>query len=261
MIKINLLPQDMPGKGPAAARSGGGGGGAVVALVLLFAFAVVGVAGYYVYSYQSETARKTAALDTERRELERRRGELQREHANLRESLNTLRNQAAVIEVLDAKDRLFWAKKLNILPKFVPDGIFLTSITMEEVVKEVETPESRKAFNDWKKQNNRNIPQPPRVMVPVITASMRLNGVAYVADGTSDQRLQLILDFWNSLAEDKVVVPYTGDQAGFLEHMVPLINSEEFTTDRVEGREVTKFSFQMNTIPIQASPRSAEGST
>lgn len=250
MIKINLLPQEVPGKSAAAAPARTGGGGAIVALLLIFAFAVVAIAGGFVYNVKRSAEAETERLKAQENARKNERAELQRQHADVQEALQTLRNQVAVLEILDPEDRLFWAKKLNILPMFVPDGVFLTSIGMEENVKEVETPESRRAYDAWRKRKDKNAPQPPRVYVPVITSGLRLNAVAYVADGTSDQRLELILDFYRRLETQTATVPFSGEEVGFLENMIRAINSEEYSTDSVEGREVTKFSFFMNSIPV-----------
>src|SRR5690606_21172648 len=111
----------------------------------------------------------------------------------LQEMERVLRNQIALLETLDPPDRLFWAEKLNLLPLYVPDGVFLTTIEVTESSREVETADSRRLQDEWRRKPARSRgPQPPQEFQTIITQQLELEGVSYVAEGTSDDRLALI---------------------------------------------------------------------
>ncbi len=249
MIRINLLPQEASGK---AIKSAGpsGSGGILVGGILVITYAVILVAAYWVYSGQQAEMKKEAALKAEAAKIAKEIEAKRKEYKEINEALDVLRNQNSVLEILDPEKRLFWAEKLNILPMLVPDGVYLTEIKVTEDIREVETPESRRRHAEWAKTRKGN--QPPKETKPVIKQKLELSGVSYVQDGTSDQRLQLVIDFHNSLNYDLVRVPYSGEKTGFLEYMQPGINFDPVEGEKVTGRDVMKFKFYLVSKPMSS---------
>jgi Tfp pilus assembly protein PilN len=248
MIRINLLPQQ-PGK--AAARAASPQGGTVlVALILFVAFVVTfGVFGFF-FSNKYNEEKKAAALKAELDVVKKQKADLEREYSELRDSLEVLRKQDRILQLLDPPEgRLFWAEKLNILPAYLPEGVFLTKIDVSEDVREVETRESRQAQQRWV-QGGRKGRQPTKEMTPVIRQKLTLDGVAYVPEGTSDQRLERIIEFYQRLESEKVVTPFNNKEVGFLDQMTTNILFDEFDQTRVGGRPVTRFRFFLSSRPL-----------
>lgn len=255
MIKINLLQQEAGGSRALAgpSMSAPGGGTFMVAGILLAAFVVIlGYGGLRFFTWQNDVAatqqvrNRAAALEREIRQKEDQFEELQ-------EIERVLRNQIALLETLDPPDRLFWAEKLNLLPMYVPDGVFLTTIRVTESSREVETAESRRRQDDWRRRPARTRgPQPPQQYQTVITQQLQLDGVSYVTDGTSDNRLALITTFLRDLQTKEVTSPSTGEPTMFMN------NFRDITYSNIEGvtlagRECSRFSFTLRARPIGGS--------
>jgi len=262
MIKINVLPQESGGKGgpaAAAAPSAPAGGTMTVAIVLLLLYAVVIGGGVWVFGQKIKDADKTRVLTERKNKLTKDVAATKTDYERVKETIDVLNNQIAVLEMLDPQSRLFWAEKLNILPLMVPEGVFLTELKVTEDVKEVETAESKQKRADWQKlpaRQRQNTQQPPRVMNTVITQRLEMTGVAYKQDGTSDVRLQLILDYYKALQNLQVKVPSSGLQVSFMNFFEGEIRFDDFTGEKIGGREVTKFKFYLTTLPLTTNLKS-----
>ncbi len=254
MIKINLLHQDGTSRSAAATSvSAPGSGSFLVAGILIAAFALIlGYGGFQFISWQSDIAR-TQEVRSKATSLEREISQKEEQFEELQEMERVLRNQIALLETLDPPDRLFWAEKLNLLPMYVPDGVFLTSIAVTESSREVETPESRKRQDDWRRRPARSRgTQPPQQFQTIITQQLQLDGVSYVAEGTSDDRLALITTFLRDLQNKEVVSPSTGESTMFMENFRD-INYANIEGVTLAGRECSKFSFTLRARPIGGS--------
>ncbi|MCB2153982.1 hypothetical protein KQI84_03795 [bacterium] len=248
MIRINLLPQETAADVRGAAKTSETSGTMVVALILIIAFAVVLGGGGWIYNYRSSELKRTARVKAEAKKVADELKDMKTQYAEVQDSMTALRNQIAVLKALDPENRLFWARKLNILPMLVPEGVFLTNIRVVEDVKEVETAESRARYAAWAKKKKG--PAPSRVMKPVIKQKLDMEGVSYVENGTSDQRLQLIIDFYRSLENNKVEVPFSGEQVGFMEHFEPNIAFSPFEAAKISNRQCSKFKFTLISQPL-----------
>lgn len=257
MITINLLQTETRSKAAASiGEPSQASGGVLVAVVLLAVFGLAGGLLAYFYLDLARVQNEQAEIRQERNSLRAERDALEEEYETLREALETLRNQDRMLAILDPEDRLYWAEKLNILPMYVPDGVFLTRIRVTEQVQEVETPESRQAYEAWERQRRRGTREDPprRVMVPVIRQTLELDGVAYEPDGTSADRLSKIIAFYNALENDRVELPFSGEEVSFMDNMSSPITYRPFTESAVQGREVTEFRFVIQSRPPAVPP-------
>lgn len=259
MITINLLQTETRSKAAASiGEPSTSSGGVLVAVILVVVFAIpVGLFAYF-YSDLASLNSQANELRSERNALRADRDALEEEFESLRDALDTLRNQDRMLQILDPEDRLYWAEKLNILPQYVPDGVFLTRIRVTEQVQEVETPESRAAYEEWERQRRRGTRSaadaPQRVMVPVIRQTLELDGVAYVADGSGADRLTRIINFYNSLENDRVELPFSGDEVTFMDNLVSPITYRPFNETTMQDREVTEFRFVIQSRPPAVPP-------
>lgn len=251
MIQINLLPQDQA-KGTATVKTASaGGGGVAVALVLLFAFVVVIAAGGFAFFLQAQSVAKREAKQAALTRVQNEIKDKEKAAAEVKATRDALRNQIRVLETLNPSDRLYWAKKLNILPLLMPDGVYLTQLRMTEDIKEVETRESQRRQQEWQRKPARTRgARPAREMLPIITQTLVFEGIAYVPDGTSDQRLDKIIEFISALQSAEVPVPFTNEPTNFMEGFVPRINWDEFGDTRAAGRVVQQFQMSLTSRPM-----------
>lgn len=257
MIQINLLPQEAqnPKAAAAAAREPGQAGGLVVMLlVLLLALGIPGVGAAFVIV---RTAASNAELEEVRRQRTNLTNEVRRleaEYSEISEGLEIARRQWRVIQSLNAEDRLFWTEKLNLLPLLVPDGIFLTRLRVSETVRDSETRESRERREAWERLPARQRPpQPPREMMTTITQTLTIDGISYVADGTSDERLDRIIGFIRALEGQRVRMPFSGEMVSFMDGFRQNVEWTRFTDRNMGGRIVQDFSLTITGIPFGGS--------
>lgn len=250
MIKINLLPQDLAQGG---ARSGGSsspsGGTFLVVLVLFVLFAAnVGLGGYIWVSLSGAEARFNE-LTEQGKQIEKELKETEVAYNDTTTSLERMQKLIDVANALDPADRLLWSRKLNQLSGgLVPEGIYLTGMTVAQRITERETPESIKARNEWAKAKKG--PQPPTVKVPIITQTMAIEGIAHVQDGTATQRLEQIVAFYQNLQKKGIKLPFDGAETKFQDGFGPIIDSAPVSTVKVSGRDVSKFRFNLTTKPL-----------
>lgn len=260
MIRINLLPQQSGGKAASKTATPQGGTVAVTFILLVALLVTFGVFGFF-FSQKLSAERHLAEVTEELTKTKTEKSTLEREYTELRENLEILRKQDRVLQVLDPPEgRLYWAEKLNILPAYLPDGVYLTKIGVTEDVKEVETRESRQRYQKWVQAGKKG-KSPTREYTPVIKQKLQLDGVSYKSDGTSDQRLDLIIQFYNNLEEEKVVTPFNNKEVSFMDSMTPNILFDPFDQAQVGGRPVTRFRFYMVSRPVTAESSDTEGTT
>jgi Tfp pilus assembly protein PilN len=254
MIKINLLQQEGGGRAMAGSSVPAPGGGTfLVAGILLAAFVVIlGYGGFRFVTWQADVAR-TQEVRSKNEALGREITQKEEQFEELQELERVLKNQIALLETLDPPDRLFWAEKLNLLPLYIPDGVFLTTIRVTESSREVETSDSRRRQDEWRRKPSRSRgPQPAQEFQTVITQQLVLEGVSYVAEGTSDDRLALIATFLRDLQNKEVTSPSTGESVMFMENFRD-INYSDIEGVTLAGRECSKFAFTLRARPIGGS--------
>ncbi len=255
MIKLNLLQQEGSARSASGpSMSAPGGGTFLVAGILMAAFVVILGYGGMRYIQMDRDNRETATVRGEAQKLDADIKRKEEQFEELRELERVLRNQIALLETLDPPDRLFWAEKLNLLPLYVPDGVFLTTIQVTESSREVETADSRRVQEAWLKKPARSRgPQPPQNFQTIISQQLRLDGVSYVADGTSDDRLALITTFLRDLQTKEVAAPGTGQTTSFFRNFRS-IDYAPIEGVTIAGRECSKFSFTLRARPIGGTP-------
>lgn len=252
MIKVNLLPQELLGKGSAAKAQQSSDGGLVVFLALFGFVVVVGtIFGYSINAqYQAEKAKKEA--DARAKTLEGELRALRVEYEELESMLRILQNQKAVLDALDPPDRLLWSKKLNMLPMLVPENVFLTDIVLTEKVSEIETEESLKANQAWVAAGSKGTP-PPKEKVPVIDQKMELTGLAYSPEGKSENRLQRITEFRTNLESKDVKIPYTGKVERYIAGFRRQVGISAIELTSVMERDVSKFTFSLQAEQVKVN--------
>lgn len=248
MIKINLLPQEMAGGRAGAGAPSGGAGSALVFMILLIVFvldaAIAGVLFVNWNKAKSEYESVKKQSDAVAKELK----ETEVLYSETKSSLERMSKLIAVARALDPPDRLLWSRKLNALPLLVPEGVFLTQVQVKQKVSEKETPESLKRRNEWEKSTNKNKgPAPIKEMVPLYQQTLTVDGVAYVQDGTDNQRLQQIVRFQGNLRDGKVKLPFDKETTSFMDGFIPTVIPSPLSGTQLEGRDVTNFKFTINT--------------
>lgn len=250
MIKINLLPQEMAGGRPGTAAAGSSfdaGGTAVVALVLLVIFGInIAAGGYLFYTYNEARSKfETTKIEADAIAEELRTTEIK--YRDTKSSIERMERMISVAESLDPPDRLLWARKLNMLPLLVPQGIFLTQIDVTREIREVETQASIARRNEWEKA--RQGPPPEVEKNPVVTQTMNLRGISYAEGGTQNERLEQIITFYRNLQREPVQLPFDDEPTEFLTGFTPNIATSPVSGTTIEGRDVSQFSFTIRTIP------------
>lgn len=252
MININLLPQDIGRKASKGPSAGPSSGAMAVTGILVLIYAVIIGMGVFFLSSSQAVASERDRLENLRDDLEAEVAETEELYADLKEELEVLENQVVILQVLDPEDRLFWAEKLNLLPQVIPDGVFLTNIQVNENVVQRETQASKEAYDNWKKIPKKDRPKsPPRKQFyPEITYTVQFDGISYVEDGTDEQRLQKIIDFYTQLQSKELTVPFSGEKAFFMDKMNPNIDFPFVEKTDLQNREVAKFTFNLKSKPF-----------
>lgn len=251
MIKINLLPQDMSG-GKGAVAGEQSSGAMLVVLILVFVFGANAALAGYLYMSGNEASRRLVAVEAEHKEITEKLNKQQVTFRANNASLERMKRLISVAEQLDPPERVLWARKLNMLPMLVPDGVFLTELNVTQQSREVETPESIKRRNEWSKKKTG--PQPEVERIRNIQQTLLMSGIAYVADGSDNQRLQQINTFYRNLQSKPVKLPFDQEEANFMVGFAgrPDVASA-VTTQTFDGRQVSSFSFSLKTKPLQVN--------
>lgn len=253
MIKLNLLPQEYSSKAAAGAPAGPPQGGSVMVGAILAAVYIVilGLAGLIFWQLmQSNAAVQRAKTDFARVDGERKK--LLEEFNEIKELEDALRSQVAVLDSLNPKDRIFWAKKMNMLPSIVPDGLYMTDVKLSEKTQEVETKASRDAQAAYAKQRGKKGPPPARQMRTIITYQVVMNAVAYVPDGTSDARLALIIQLLQNMQNKEVRLEFNNTTERFLDGMDQRVQISKIEQATIANREVSRVTLTLNTLPPPA---------
>jgi Tfp pilus assembly protein PilN len=242
MIKINLLPQEMAGRGARATRTADDGQALVALLLIVLLIANLGVGGFFLYE-RSQAQKQRDIVKAERDKVAEELRKTKIEFDEINSSLENMRRLIELAESLDPEDRLLWSRKLNALPLLVPEGVFLSEIQVVQKITEVETDESVAARTAWAR--TRRGPQPPVERVPSVTQTLTLKGIAYVEGGTATQRLDQITLFFRNLREKKVRLPFDQAETSFMDGLANILPSP-VETATLQGRQVNTFTFTLN---------------
>jgi len=254
MIEINLLPQESAARTTTIKSASESTGALQTVGILVACYAVLLVASFLVYNYRASEVQKVSSLEADSARLKKEISQKEEDFQELNEALAVARNQLALLRALDPEKRLFWAQQINILPKFVPDGVYLTDLTVTEKVVEIETRESREAQDEWNRNKaKKSGPPPPIVKQPIISQQFIIGGVSYVQEGTSDERLLLIVNLINRLRSEKVPTPFSGQPTAFLEFFKPVVPYSNIKEIKLAERDVTQFKLTLDTIPIDVA--------
>lgn len=253
MIKLNLLPQEYSSKAAAGAPAGPPQGGALMVGAVLAAvyLIIIGVA-VMIFLQLADSNRRLQKAQAEFAKVDAERKRLLTEFNEIKELEDALRNQVAVLDTLDPPDRIYWAKKMNMLPAIVPDGVYLTDVKLVERLQEVETKASRQAQADWAKRKGNKGAQPPKQTRTIITYQMTMAAVSYVPDGTSDARLALIIQLLQNMQNKEVKLEFDDSTELFLEGMDRRVVLSKIEGVQIAGRDVSKVTLTLNTTPPPA---------
>lgn len=249
MIKINLIPEEM-----ASGKEGGqavfteSSGSLLVAAVLLVLFAANAAMGGYLLVTKRSSEARLAEVKAEAETIKSTLRETESLYRTEQADLRRMERLISVARSLAPADRLMWARKLNMLPLLIPEGVYLEMIEVSQTVNERETDESIRRRNEWMK--NRRGESPPVERVPVYNQTLRLQGIAYVPDGTDTQRLSQLLEFFNALAEKQVRLPFEQEPTTFMTNFRRGVNLFPITQKRVAGRDVTEFRVDLTARPM-----------
>lgn len=250
MIKLNLLPQEYTAKSAAGAPAGPPQGGAVMVGTILAAIFLIllGIGGMIFWQLiQSNAAVANAKAQYTKVDAERK-GLLEKFN-EIKELEDALKNQVAVLDSLNPADRIYWAKKMNMLPSVVPDGVYLTDLKLTEKTQEVETKASRQAQADYAKQRGKKGAPPARQTRTIITYQMTMSAVAYVPEGTSDARLALIIQLLKNMQDKEVKIEFDNSTSRFLDGMDQRVVLSQIIGSTIAKRDVSQVTLTLNTLP------------
>lgn len=244
MIKINLLPTD-GGRRPASPGAkkfkAPQAGVWPYAAGLIAAYALAGFFAWGSYSAGVDSTKLLSAAsdkrDKKKKEVKRRQAEFETNLAAARE----IEEKWEVVQALSPQDRIFWSEKLNMIAKARLNlAVYITKLTLDEKIDELETPESVKRREDWAKKHGPNEPEPKPIKRPVINQTLTLDAIAYGTD--SPQRLRQIRAFSSAL-QNMVWTRESGVQTRFLDKLIPDFAQLPHRVDRVGGVDVIRFGF------------------
>lgn len=258
MIKINLLPQEMAG-GRAAPGAAPASGSALVALILILVFGIDIVLGGYLFYTHSTSQQRLKDVEARAAAVEESLNEVQSEYNEVQLDMDRMERLIQVAQALDPEDRLLWSRKLNMMPLLIPQGVYLTQIRVTQSVSEVETDESIRRRNEWEK--TRKGQPPPVDRVPVYQQTLHMDGVAYIDQGDENQRLAQIIQFHRNLVREEVKLPFDDEESRFLEGFVPNVRPSAVSASTVAGREVSVFTFTVNTKKMKIEAKAPERQT
>lgn len=256
MIKINLLPPELAAKKAAGAAKGAPAAPKspllVIGVVLLLLYAVGGYMGYLVYSSGVESDRKLAQ---ERAKKEKKQKELQRlekELAAAAADREEIEARYEVAKALNPDNRIYWSEKLNMLAKARMDlAVYVTKLSLNEQVDEVETPESAKRREEWRKKKPAGVPEPAPIKRPIINQSLTIDAIAYGRD--SQEKLNNVIAFQFALRNLKWRRE-SGEIVRFMDGMNNDFGQLRQKTDMVGGVEVLRFG-----VVVHAEPQTYTG--
>lgn len=271
MIKINLLPPEVQGKGPKRAAAAGpktpspGGSAAptlAIALVAVVFFGGVAFGAYYVFSTISGSNREVQDLNRKVKRLEKTYEEKIDKYREQFSNWERWKDQEEILQVLMPRDRVLWSRKINMISNAIPEGVFVTEIEVQEEVRMVETQRSIKRRQTYETRKKRLMeeykndaakvaaelgPEPEEVKKPEITQIMIISAVA--AGVTSNDRFDRMLAFQRAL-EGYRMQGLKGETHRFMDGFRDEIEFGDMEATVLDGVPVWSFGFRLTTRPM-----------
>lgn len=257
MIRINLLPEEMRGRGRRGApvRREGLSPMAIAAIALLALLNIV--AFYLVFNRAASAKARTkdlqAEIDRKTKERDTRMPEYQ-QLVDLREQLKV---KESILKTLDPPDRILWSQKLNMLCYIVHPQVFITNMKLEEDEKQVETEASIRRRNDWDESKTKTGPEPQPVMVPIITQTMTVTGIT--TGESNREQLDAFRKFWESL-QSYQTKDNRGQTVRFMDGFAKteVIDPGLVFDQEVAGKQVGQFTITLTTVPMSGETGSED---
>ncbi len=254
MIRINLLPEEMRGRGRAVSASRGEGiSPAVLFLILLFL--LIDAAAFYMVFHGVEANKKRSQeLAETLKQKTKLRDKMMPEYEQLIAQSEQLKLKEAILKTLDPPDRILWSQKLNMLCYIVHPQVFITNLKLQETVKEEETKESIKRRADYEKLTKKTGTAPAAVMIPIITQTLTITGITTGKNST--ESLNNFNKFWNDLQQYQT----TNNRGQKVRFMDGFLNTAVGSggldfTKVVGGKEVGQFTITLTTIPMSGEAK------
>ncbi len=252
MIKINLLPPELAGKKKAQRISTGPAPSFLSFLILIPVYLITLGIVYKIYDAKITSAKTVDNAQKKLERLKKQKVEQEQKFKDLKETYSILNDQIEILRSLDPPDRLLWSEKLNMLSELIPKGIFITSMKLSEKVEQIETAESKRRQVEWNAQGkNKKGPAPEVIKKPVARQTFEMSGVAYTDKPGSEEKLDLIVKFYQSL-KDFQTTNHKGQVRKFMDNFNPKVNFKDLQETKILDRSVYKFTFIMTTKPVTA---------
>lgn len=264
MIEINLLPESEQKTrssrraAPKKVESGGDRHSIPVIAFALVTFSVLGFMGFNSWSMVHREKVKFEELKAEKEAVDKQTAELSDEAKEIQELRKRFTNQLEVLQALDPPDRVLWSEKINMLADLMPPNIFLTEIAVKEHFREVEIQASIDAAAAWE-NGGRKGPKPETVKKPVITYTMRLQGLSTGVDGV--EQFDNVLRFHDAIKSYESVNAW-GSSSRFMDNFNADITVESIETTLYDDTyPVNEFIFVLNTRPMTSREPGQEPET
>jgi len=251
MIRINLLPEELRGRGRRAGAARPGGMSPIIPLIIAALILIDALAFYVVVYRANQTKARTEELKAELAAKTKERDERMPEYQQLVDLREQLKVKEAILRTLDPPDRILWSQKLNMLCYIVHPQVFVTNMRLTENVQLVETQASIERRQQWEADPKKTGPAPEPVKVPIITQTLTVTGIT--TGETNREQLDAFNQFWNDLQAYQTV-NNRGETVRFMdgfastEIVAPGLVFEQV----VGGKEVGQFTITLTTVSMSA---------
>lgn len=253
MIKINLLPEEIGKRAAGGGRRGlriPTGGVVPYAALLIVIYLGVLFAAYNLFSKSRHSANRVADILKKKTDIEKQRDAQRAAYEKQRQIVEEVESKYQVVQALSPKNRIFWSEKLNMLAKARMNlAVYMTRLALTEKIEEVETDDSRRRREDWRKMPKKPKGQetePKIVKMPIINQTLTISAIAYGND--SPQRLRQITAFHDSLRRLNWKRE-GGPEVHFVDGLEPEFRMTDQRVDKVGGVEVLRFGLEIKALP------------
>lgn len=249
MIQINLLEKTTnQSRRRVKTSSGGGIGNLLLIVAVVVMVSLNGVSGWW--AFNKVNVARTDAMQI-KQQIDDLQAKIDAKHSDseaIARFEEVITNQKHVLASLDPSDRILWCQKINQLAELMPSSVFLDEIVVEEIVRMIETEESKKARAAWeKKPQAERGPEPETVKKPVIHYELTLQGLASGRDNV--EQFDNVLAFQRALVGHEMTTE-SGESVRFMNGFEEQIDFESIEATVYEGMPVNQFVFKLKTIPM-----------
>ncbi len=247
MIRINLLPPELSrakrgrvklGVPPSAT--------ALIFLILIPLYAAIVVFGWCCYNKKVKDDRAVSDLKRTREEIKGQVAQKMSEFKDLLELKTLLANQLEILDALNPETRLLWSEKLRMISALIPEGVYLTNVSVTEHIGERETDESIERRRTWTESGQKGAP-PPVINKPIITQTLYITGITCADD--QEQRLMHIIRLHDAM-KSYSARGLDGKMHRFMDNFGDLIRIDPTFVDTVAGRTINRFRLILKTQPF-----------